>query len=234
MALKVIGAGVGRTATFSLKFALERLGFGPCYHMAEVLAGARRNVPHWLDVIAGKPDWDAIFEGYESTTDYPACTYWRDLVEHFPDARVILTTRDADSWFDSVSETIFSERMNERNHNTDFGAMLKGVALDAFGDQIGSRAFMTDWFTQRNQEVVDSLPPERLLVFHPKQGWEPLCEFLGVPVPAAPFPRVNSRDELTERSDERGGLPPDPEMIEQFARDYIEALRAKAFGGPAG
>jgi len=108
MALKVIGAGLGRTATFSLKFALEHLGFGPCYHMAEVFAGGRRNVPLWLDVVGGNPDWDAVFAGYQSTTDYPACTYWRELTALYPDAKVILTVRDADTWFDSVSETIFS------------------------------------------------------------------------------------------------------------------------------
>ncbi|HEX7236426.1 MAG TPA: sulfotransferase, partial [Gammaproteobacteria bacterium] len=108
MALKVIGAGLGRTATFSLKFALEHVGLGPCYHMSEVFAGARRNVPLWLDVVRGKPDWDAVFEGFASTTDYPACTYWRELAAFYPNAKVILTVRDADSWFDSVTETIFS------------------------------------------------------------------------------------------------------------------------------
>jgi hypothetical protein len=231
MALQVIGAGVGRTATLSLKFALEHLGLGPCYHMTEVLAGARRNVPQWLDVIAGKPDWDTIFDGYQSTTDYPACTYWRELTAHYPEARVVLTTRDPDSWFESVSQTIFSEQMNARIHDSDFGALLQGVAYAAFDGKQHDRAFMTDWFVRRNQEVIDSLPPDKLLVFHPKQGWEPLCEFLGVPVPDNPFPRVNSRDELRQRSDERGGLPPDPETIEKFARAHIDELKAKAFGG---
>jgi hypothetical protein len=229
MALKVIGAGLGRTATFSLKFALEHVGLGPCYHMSEVLAGARRNVPLWLDVIAGKPDWDAIFAGYQSTTDYPACTYWRELAEHYPDAKVVLTTRDPDSWFESVTETIFSDRMNAQNRDTPFGALLNGVALDAFQGKNNDRAFMTDWFVRRNQQIIDTLPPERLLVFQPKQGWGPLCEFLGVPVPKEPFPRVNSRDELVHQSNEHGGLPPDPGAIEKFAREYIDTLKAKAF-----
>ena len=111
MALTVIGAGLGRTATFSLKFALEHVGFGPCYHMAEVFAGARRNVPLWLEAVQGKPNWEAIFDGYTSTTDYPACTYWRELADFYPDAKVILSVRDPDTWFDSVSETIFSKQM---------------------------------------------------------------------------------------------------------------------------
>lgn len=230
MTLAVIGAGLGRTATFSLKFALEHLGFGPCYHMSEVFAGARRNVPLWLDVIDGRPDWKAIFKGFHSTTDYPACTYWRELAAFYPRAKVVLTVRDPNSWFDSVSETIFSDAMQGSLAGSPTGDMMQGAVFDAFGGRVRDRAFMTKWFVRRNNEVIDSLPPERLLVFSPKDGWAPLCAFLGVPVPAEPFPCVNSRDELTASSDEQGGLPPDPDTAERFAREYIEQLRAKAFG----
>jgi len=230
MALKVIGAGLGRTATFSLKFALEHVGAGPCYHMAEVFAGARRNVPLWLDVIRGKPDWNAVFAGFQSTTDYPACTYWRELADFYPDAKVILTVRDANSWFESVSDTIFSPKMQGSLAGSPVGAMMQGVIFDAFGARVNDRAFMTDWFERRNQSVIDSLPPSRLLVFAPKDGWGPLCAFLGVPVPQLPFPRVNSRDELNQAVNERRGIPPDPETAEKFARAHIDELRAKAFG----
>ena len=229
MTLAVIGAGLGRTATFSLKFALEHLGFGPCYHMSEVFAGSRRNVPLWLDVIDGQPDWDAIFDGFHSTTDYPACNYWRELATHYPRAKVVLTVRDPDSWFESVSETIFSEGMQGSLVGTPTGDMMRGLIFDIFGDRIGDRQFMTEWFVRRNAEVMESLPPERLLVFSPKEGWEPLCAFLGVPVPVEPFPRINSRDELTDATDEHGGIPPDPETAERFARLYIDGLKAKAF-----
>jgi hypothetical protein len=197
--------------------------------MAEVLAGARRNVPLWLDVVGGKPDWEAVFEGFKSTTDYPACSYWRELAAAYPDAKVILSVRDPNSWFDSVSETIFSPQMLGSLAGSPLEAMMKGVIFDAFGERVADRAFMTDWFKRRNQDVVDSLPASRLLVFSAKQGWEPLCEFLGVPVPSVPFPRVNSRDELMHTVEERRGLPPDPETAEQFARAHIEALKAKAF-----
>jgi hypothetical protein len=230
MPLKVIGAGLGRTATFSMKFALEHLGLGPCYHMSEVFAGARRNIPLWLDVVDGKPDWDTIFDGYQCTTDYPACSYWRALAGYYPAAKVVLTVRDADSWFDSVSETIFSEHMQGSLAGSPVEAMMKGVIFDAFGDRVKDRAFMTDWFERRNQKVIDSLPPERLLVYSPREGWEPLCSFLGVPVPDEPYPRINSRDEISQASREQRGLPPDPETAERFARDYIEQLKAKAFG----
>jgi hypothetical protein len=233
MALKVIGAGLGRTATFSLKFALEHLGFGPCYHMSEVFAAARRNVPLWLDVVRGKPDWDAVFAGFQSTTDYPACTYWRELAAFYPDAKVILTVRDPGSWFDSVSETIFSQKMHGSLAGTPVATMMQGVIFDAFGGRVNDRGFMTDWFTRRNQSVIDSLPRDRLLVFSPKEGWTPLCAFLGVEVPKAPFPRVNSRDELKQVTAERRGLPPDPETGERLARAYIDELKAKAFSTPA-
>jgi hypothetical protein len=230
MTLKVIGAGVGRTATFSMKFALEHLGLGPCYHMSEVFAGARRNVPLWLDVVQGNPDWDAIFDGFQSTTDYPACSYWRELADYYPDARVVLTVRDSDSWFDSVSETIFSEQMQGSLAGSPTEAMMQGVVFNAFGGRVKDRAFMTDWFERRNQQVIDSVPAERLLVYSPKDGWESLCHFLGVAVPDGPFPRVNSRDEINQNSNDQGGLPPDPETAERFAWEYIEQLKAKAFG----
>jgi hypothetical protein len=230
MALAVIGAGLGRTATFSLKFALEHLGFGPCHHMSEVFADSRRQVPLWLDAIAGKPDWDAIYAGFHSTADYPGGHFWRELAEHYPRAKVVLTVRDPDSWFESVTETIFSDAMQGTLRGSPTGAMMNGIIFDVFGDRIRDRAFMTDWFVRRNAEVMDALPPERLLVFSPKEGWEPLCAFLGVPVPSEPFPRVNSRDEISHANSEQGGLPPDPETAERFARAYIEGLKAKAFG----
>jgi hypothetical protein len=108
------------------------------------------------------------------------------------------------------------------------GDMMQGVVFDHFDGDLTDRAYMTEWFERRNQEVIDSLPPERLLVFSPKEGWAPLCAFLGVPVPEGPFPRVNSRDELTAHSD-AGGLPPDPETGERMARAYINQLKSRAF-----
>lgn len=143
---------------------------------------------------------------------------------------MVLTVRDPDSWFESVSQTIFSEEMQGPLVGTPAGDMMQGVVFAPFGGRENDRAFMTEWFERRNQEVVDTLPSERLLVYSPKQGWEPLCSFLGVPVPDGPFPRVNSRDELEHASREQGGIPPDPEAAESFARDYIEQLRARAFG----
>ena len=229
MALEVIGAGPGRTATFTMKFALEHIGLGPCYHMVEVFRNARKAIPLWQDVADGKPDWDTIFAGYRSVTDNPAAPYWRELAEYYPQAKVVLTVRDADSWVESCAATINSQRMLASLEGSDLMRMLRGTYLRQFGDHIDDASWMADWYRAYNQEVIDTIPAERLLVFHPKEGWEPLCAFLGVDVPDAPFPRVNSRDELGEASDEQGGLPSDPVVLEGFASGYIEELRAKAF-----
>ncbi len=231
MALEVIGAGPGRTATFTMKFALEHLGFGPCYHMVEVFASVRKNLTLWQAVADGSPDWDTIFDGYRSTTDFPASSYWKELSEHFPQAKVVLTVRDADSWFDSVSATIMSPRMLKSLTGSPLERMFQGTYLKPFGDRIHDRAFMTEWYRRYNQTVIDTVAAERLLVFHPKEGWEPLCQFLSVPVPDVPFPRVNSRDELGGSADEQGGLPADPIVLEQWAKEYMAGLKAKAFAG---
>jgi hypothetical protein len=228
MALQVIGAGLGRTGTLSLKLALEHLGFGPCYHMVEVLAGVRRNVPLWTEAAAGNPDWEAIFAGYRATTDYPACSFWRELADYYPRAKVILTTRDPDAWFDSVSETIFSDPHRARFEKGPVGAFMEATVYRDFGDRIHDRAFMTEWFERRNREVMETVPAERLLVYSVKEGWDPLCAFLDVRVPTEPFPRVNSREEMGASTEERDFSS--PEELEGFARSYADELREKAFG----
>ena len=156
MALEVIAAGLGRNATFSMKFALEALGFGPCHHMSEVFADGRRQVPLWIEASRGNPDWDAIFAGFRASADYPSASYWRELAEHYPDAKVVLTTRDPDSWFESVSETIFSERMQGSLRGSPVETMMDGVIFDHFDGDITDRAYMTDWYVKRNQQVRDA------------------------------------------------------------------------------
>jgi hypothetical protein len=203
MALKIIGAGLGRTGTLSLKIALERLGFAKCYHMGEVMAGG--HFDKWASVADGAPDWDAIFDGYAATTDYPACAYWRTLADLYPDAKVLLSVRDPDSWFESTRATIFSETVD---------GMIAGAppaAQAMFNDALPmalirehrhDREVMTAHFRAHNQAVIDAIAPERLLVYEVKQGWQPLCAFLGVDVPDEPFPRVNEREELARRFSE--------------------------------
>ena len=232
MALQVIGAGLGRTGTLSFKLALEHLGFGPCYHMVEVFAGdVRKTIPQWMQAAEGNPDWPAIFDGFQSTADYPGCGFWRELADFYPEAKVVLTTRDPESWFNSVSETIFSKPHRDRFSSGPMEAFMNRTIYAEFKDRIDDRAFMIEFFQRHSQRVIDAIPADRLLVYSVKEGWEPLCSFLGVDVPPEPFPRVNSREEMAANTDDLdiGG----PEDLMHFARAYRDSLREQAFGANA-
>ena len=238
MTLKVIGAGLVRTGTLSLKLALEHVGLGPCYHMSEMLSQMRSHLPLWIESAKGNPQWDTIFANYQSTTDYPGCMFWRELVAKYPDAKVILTTRDADKWFESGAATVFSPEHRARFEGNP--QMAEFFRLTVFGDleqSLGDRAKMVEYFNTWNQSVIDEVPADKLLVYRAGDGWEPLCEFLGVPVPPEPYPRVNSREEMTERTgtlDEHANAgPPPPEVLENMIRDYLDELRLKAFPATA-
>jgi hypothetical protein len=230
MALQIIGAGLGRTGTLSLKLALEHLGFGPCHHMSEVLANLRSQLPIWLDVVSGRQDWDRAFAGFAAAVDYPAAYYWRELAAHYPEAKIILTLRDPESWFKSVSATIFSPEHTAMFADTPMGPFMAGAVLKDFGDRIGERDFMIDYFNRWNQLVIDTLPADRLLVFQARDGWEPLCAFLGAAVPDRPYPRVNSSDEM--KAMRRGDAPPPsgPADLEAMAQAYLDTAKASAFG----
>ena len=232
MTMRVIGAGLGRTGTLSLKLALEHLGFGPCYHMLELMGKARERLPQWIQVVRGNPDWEAIFEGFQSSVDYPTCYFWREQADHWPDAKVVLSTRDAEGWFESVNKTIMSPGSVESMRAGPFAEFMNGTVLKDFGDRTNDREFMVDYFRKWEASVIAECPPERLLVHRPGDGWEPLCEFLGAPIPAEPYPRVNSSEDMLGRNTnvaER--LTVTPDQSEAHARDYTEAMRNKAFGG---
>jgi hypothetical protein len=200
MTLKVIGAGFGRTGTLSLKLALEALGFGPCYHMMEVFkipqAPAR-----WLEVAEdpAHADWAKVFEGYSSTVDWPNATYYAELARAYPAAKLILTERDPDQWFDSTQATIFANDLGGPNPDQPFPRMLQAVIGRLFDMRLHDRAHATAVFRAHNARVREVIPAERLLVYEVAQGWAPLCRFLGVPVPDAPMPAANSREEFAAR-----------------------------------
>ena len=232
MALKVIGAGLGRTGTLSLKLALEHLGFGPCYHMLEIMSAPETRLPQWIGVARGSPDWDAIFDGFQSSVDYPTCNFWREQAAHYPDAKVVLSTRDAEGWFESVNKTIMSPGSVAGMRAGPFAEFMDGTVLKDFGDRTNDREFMVDYFRKWEASVIAECPPERLLVHRSVDGWEPLCAFLGVPVPEAPYPRVNSSEDMLSRNTNAAErMTATPEQSEAFARDYVEAMRNKAFGG---
>ena len=195
MTLKVIGAGFGRTGTASLKMALEKLLDGPCYHMSEVL-GKPGQVDLWLDVAAGKPDWPAIFDDYVATVDFPACTYWRELADFYPDAKIVLSVRDAERWFDSTQRTIFSKKMQGYQVGTKWGGMAKATIDDHLGGDLNDRDTVIAAYEAHNEAVKAAFGPDRLLVFEAKDGWTPLCRFLDKPVPQDPYPNINSSAEF--------------------------------------
>jgi len=190
MALKVVGSGLGRTGTKSMQTALNMLGFGPCHHMVEVFANPESRFL-WIDAAAGKPDWDAIFANYQSMVDYPGAHYWRAIAAHYPDAKVLHTVRDPDQWFESTQATIFAPD-GPTSRPSPFSPFFATI-LGHFGDRLHDRAFMTDYFRRHTEEVIRTIPAERLLVYTVGDGWGPLCKFLSVPVPAAPYPSENSR-----------------------------------------
>ena len=205
MALKIVGTGLGRTGTKSLQSALNMLGLGPCHHMVEVFAQPQ-SAGLWVEAAKGRPDWEAIFAGYQSVVDYPGAQFWRELTTYYPHAKVLHTVRDPDQWFDSTQVTIFSPEGPARRPSsmTEFF----NIFLNSFGGHLHDRAFMTDHFRKHTSEVVRAIPAERLLVYEVSQGWGPLCEFLGVKVPDEPFPAQNSRAEFIARAQSDGPRPP--------------------------
>jgi hypothetical protein len=203
MALEIIGAGFGRTGTSSLKIALEHLGFGPAHHMHEV----RDNpglLPLWEAAARGETvNWDEAFAGYRSQVDWPGARYWRELAEYYPGAKVILTVRDPDEWFDSVQATIApflaSRGTNEAAHVNAIAEMAHQlIAAGIFQDRLSDRAHATGLFRAHVGEVQATVPASRLLTFDVRQGWEPLCDFLECPVPPISFPRLNSSKQFVD------------------------------------
>ena len=212
MTLKVIGSGLGRTGTMSLKLALEQLGFGRCHHMVEVFMQPE-SVPLWVAAGAGKPDWPAIFAGYQSVVDYPGCKFWRELMDYYPDAKVLHSTRDPDQWFESTQATIFAPGSAADNPPEPMRPFFEVVAGE-FKGRLHDRSFMIDYFNRHTEAVLAAVPKDRLLVFEAAQGWTPLCAFLGVPVPDTPFPQQNSREEFQARVRARAADgAPDPVAI---------------------
>lgn len=208
MPLKVIGAGLGRTGTLSLKAALEELGFSRCYHMVEVLANPD-HVVVWEAAARGEAvDWDALFHGYQAAVDWPACNFYQEYLRLYPDAKVVLTVRDPEGWYASARATIYGLRHAfptwalafipwlRRFHRMTDRVIWEGVFQGRFED----KSYALEVFNHHNAEVMRVVPADRLLVFEVSQGWGPLCQFLGAAVPSdKPFPRLNDAAEFRAR-----------------------------------
>lgn len=205
MTLKVIGVGYGRTGTLALKKALDQLGFGPCHHMYEIRQDAEQ-VKLWLRIAAGeRPDWDHVFAGFKSQVDWPGSVFWRDLVKHYPNAKIILTERDAESWHESILKTVLPASEHGRKLDVDWvnrGAsevIYRLVLQDLFGGRLGDKRAATEIYEAHRREVLDTIPADRLLVFRVSEGWQPLCSFLGCSVPNTAFPSGNTIAEFQAR-----------------------------------
>jgi len=208
--MKVIGVGFGRTGTSSLGSALERLGFGPCYHMFNIVREPER-IQDWLDAAdRGDADWDQVLAGFETVMDFPAVAFWRELVDHYPTAKVILTVREPGAWYDSAAKTIFRKAIQAENSTAarraalglvtrlspDFSSFLRMIDTTVrhrlFGGSVADRGHAIDVFNRHIADVKRYVDADRLLVYDVATGWAPLCEFLGAPAPAnEPFPRGN-------------------------------------------
>ncbi|HLX40950.1 MAG TPA: sulfotransferase [Ktedonobacteraceae bacterium] len=192
--LKVIGAGFGRTGTLSVKNALEELDLRPCYHMTELFHRPDAE-EQWEAIVAGAPvDWNAVFAGYQATVDWPACTYYQELMQVYPEAKVLLTVRDPEKWYESVRSTIYvvsRQRLADSRHGRMIDALIWKRTFDG---KFEDKDYALAVFHHHIEEVKQHVPPEKLLVFDVKEGWEPLCAFVGAKVPEdTPFPQLNDR-----------------------------------------
>ena len=204
MDVAVVGAGVGRTGTHSLKVALEQLLGGPCHHMLEIL-GDPAQVPAWTDAIEGRPvDWPAMLARYRAIVDWPGGAFWPELSAAYPNALVLLSVRDPEVWYRSASNTIFLSFDRVPPELKPWMDAVRELLRDRFSDRFDDPTAMMDAFERHNDAVRRGVPAERLLEWTPGDGFEPICERLGLPVPSEPFPVTNTTDEFREML----GMPP--------------------------
>ena len=198
--LQLIGAAFPRTGTMSIKKALEILGFHGCYHMHEVFLHPE-HAAVWDAASNGNlPDWQTFLEGYSITLDAPACLFWRDMMQAFPDAKVLLLKRDPETWYDSMMATTYPVIMGPAGEMDPALKMIRRVFLEKFmNHRFEDREYATAKYRLYCQEVMADTPNDKLLVYDVSQGWQPLCDFLGLEVPAEPFPVKNTRKLFRER-----------------------------------
>lgn len=204
MTLEVIGSGFGRTGTKSLKAALEKLGFGPCHHMHEIVENPEQ-VAYWQALAAGHSvDWAEVFRGYRSQVDWPGAHVWRELAEAFPEAKVVHTVRPEEKWWASFDRTIgkLMARYQELPLPPHIHDILKAwndlAGQGTFGGVLDDKNVGLAAYRKRTSDVREALGPDRLLVFDVAEGWGPLCDFLGVDVPDEDFPHHNLRADFWE------------------------------------
>jgi len=212
MSLKVIGTGLGRTGTYSLKLAIEQLGVGKCYHMVELFQQPER-LKYFKK--AEKVNWNELFDGYKAAVDYPVARYYKQITEFYPEAKVIHTLREPEEWYESASATIFwaskpySLRILKLAVHLPFSSEARRripvlmynrkLSELEFGKDLKNKEKVIKRYNKHYEEVIKTIPDDRLLLFDPKSGWEPLCRFLKLPIPLIPYPKSNTRKEFLDR-----------------------------------
>lgn len=206
--LQLINAGLGRTGTTSLQVALERLGLGPCFHMFEIVDDEERLL-QWERIICDgeRSDWAALYDGFTSAVDGPSTVYYREISEALPGTKVILTVRDAEGWYKSTYDTLYQFALRTMEHPPEPGSrqarlfrVVNALVWDGlFGGRFADKAHAIEVYHRHTEDVVRTLGADNVLVYDVRQGWGPLCAFLGVEVPDEEFPRANSSEEMRRR-----------------------------------
>lgn len=200
MALQVVGAGLGRTGTSSLRVALEQLLGGRCYHMS-VVATRGRDVAAWRRLVddGERPDWSAFFAGFVASLDWPAAGYWAEIAAAHPDAHVLLSTRaNAQEWYASFEKTILPLYLDPKRYPQPAIRLGCDVTVRTFTERIDDPDAAKAAYEAHNAAVRASVPTGRLIEWSPGDGWAPLCAALGVDEPDEPFPHVNQSDEFRD------------------------------------
>ncbi len=243
--MKLIGAGLPRTATLTQKVVLEMLGFGPCYHMVNVLSDLSLT-DLWRDALEGRPDWDRLLGDSESTVDWPGGFFYRELMEAYPDAKVLLSVRDAGAWEKSMRDTVWGTYYGDitighlsRGLETidepwrDYIELMTQLLWEGRGTlrkDHQTREGLMAAFEAHTADVKQNVPPEKLLVWQPNDGWDPLCEFLEVDVPATPIPHLNDSSTYTSRIIEMSLTKFDRWWKQQQAQDGAGSAAPAAAG----
>ena len=213
MPIKIIGAGFPRTGTNTLRESLELLGFGKTYHMKNLIVQPE-NLHYWTTLKeTGTTNWQELYDGYEATVDFPCYPWYKEHMKQYPDAKVILTLRPFEKWYESFYSTIWQAQNRPEEQN---GEMAQRVASDPrlqavmkvmgfakqtinedhFQGRFLDKEFMEKIYNDHNEEVKKCVPANKLLVFDAGEGWQPLCEFLDVKKPDAPLPHTNKREDF--------------------------------------
>lgn len=237
--MKVIGAGFGRTGTMSLKVALEELGAGPCLHSLEALSSGNGQIAasHWERIANGEQiDWREAFDGWGSTVDWLGARFYLEMLQAWPQAKVILSVRDPEDWYESCHASLHATRelagalRAPRDSAPIFRAVDNAIWEDLFEGRFGERDYALEVFERHRLQVARVVPAERLLIYNIREGWQPLCDFLGVPVPKTPFPHLNGRDAFWTRFGSRPTRRGNGNGASSALRSELAASPAGALG----